>query len=463
MRALVAIANYGDGNRPYLEQLLATYRTMPIDISFVILSNIPKDLGKDVEVRVGVPSKNPWSLPFAHRTLFRERIDDFDFFIYSEDDTLLRWTTLKSFFEASEILPQNEVPGFLRTEKAADGRLHYSTCHSFFRWVPSSVCQRDGYLWAKFSNEHSALFIASQQQLRRAIGSGGFPVEPHEGRFDMLVSAATDFYTNCGFKRLICIDRIADFSLPHLPNKYIGIMGLPAEELSWQVSALREIHAGNLPTCELLQPETLLPGCFGSKHYREQPDPVFYQMLDGAARNILVWGAGDGSFETDLQARGYNVSVYPLNAVMGECCRQRGLIVLPIDGKDLAVDGQQFDAVVLRDVLHLVGKPQSVLGELRRVLRPGGRLVVRVPNFHDCRTLKSRLKDPGFRGAWTSERIGAVPFTVKSLSKLIESAGFGGIVSKTLIPDRFQRVDLITLGLLSQVFSPGIYLSGKKV
>jgi SAM-dependent methyltransferase len=436
---------------------------MPIDVSFVVLSNIPKDLGIDVEVRVGVPSKDPWSLPFAHRTLFRERIDDFDHFIYSEDDTLLRWTTLKSFFETSEILPENEVAGFFRTEKSADGRLYFSTCHAFFRWVPSSVRQRGGYLWAKYSNEHSACFIASQEQLRRAIHSGGFPVEPHEGRYDMLVTAATDFYVSCGLERLICIDRIHDFSLPHLPNKYIGILGTPAEELAWQISALREIYAGNLPTCELLQPETRLPGSVGSKRYREEPDPIFYEMLNGTGRNILVWGAGDGLFEADLQAQGYNVSAYPLNAVMGECCRQRGLTVLPIDGKGLASDARQFDAVVLRDVLHVVENPQSVLDELRKVLRPGGRILVRVPNFHDCRMRKSRLLDPRFSGAWDIERIGAVPFTVKSLSRLIESAGFGSIVSKALVPARFKKADLITLGLLSHAFSPSLYLSGKKI
>ena len=462
MRVLVAIANYGTGNRRYLEQLLTTYREMPIDISLVVLSNIPKDLGKDIEVRVGLPSDNPWSLPFAHRTLFRERIDDYNFFIYSEDDTLLRWTTLKAFIESMEILSSNEIAGFLRTEQSPDGRLYYSTCHNFFRWIPSSVRYRGKELWAKYSNEHSACFIASQKHIRQAIESGGFPIEPYEERFDMLCSAATDIYTRCGLERLVCIDRIADFSLPHLPNKYIGIMGLPAEELRWQINALRKVHAGKLPSDELLKPETLLPGCVGSKRYREEPDPILNQMLDGNAKNILVWGAGDGVFEADLQTNGYKVSVYPLNSVMGECCKQRGLDVIFFNGKALAIDGKQFEAVILRDVLHLVNEPEAVLEEVRGVLCHGGRVLIRVPNFHDICTLKQRWKDQRYKGAWTHKKIGATPFCEKSLRKLVESAGFESVELKVRVPAQFRNVNRISFGLFSKILSPGIYLRGEK-
>lgn len=104
--------------------------------------------------------------------------------------------------------------------------------------------------------------------------------------------------------------------------------------LEWQIKALREVHEGDLPADELLQPETLLPGCVGSKRYREEPDAILNQMLGGMAKSILVWGAGDGFFEADLLAQGYNVTVYPLNGVMDECCRQRGLIVLPSEGQE---------------------------------------------------------------------------------------------------------------------------------
>ena len=53
MKILVAIASYGTGNDRYLRQLLATYRAMPYAVHIVVLSNVPRDLGPDVEVIVG--------------------------------------------------------------------------------------------------------------------------------------------------------------------------------------------------------------------------------------------------------------------------------------------------------------------------------------------------------------------------------------------------------------------------
>jgi SAM-dependent methyltransferase len=45
----------------------------------------------------------------------------------------------------------------------------------------------------------------------------------------------------------------------------------------------------------------------------------------------------------------------------------------------IPVGDQELDAVVLADVLEHVGDPEAVLGELRRVIRPGGRLLGFIP------------------------------------------------------------------------------------
>ena len=100
-RILVAIASYGHVNDRYLGQLLGEYRAMPFDIDIVVLCNIEKHLGPDIETRVGLPNKNPWSLPFAHKRLFAERARDYDVFVYSEDDTLITAAHLRAFLEAT--------------------------------------------------------------------------------------------------------------------------------------------------------------------------------------------------------------------------------------------------------------------------------------------------------------------------------------------------------------------------
>jgi SAM-dependent methyltransferase len=53
------------------------------------------------------------------------------------------------------------------------------------------------------------------------------------------------------------------------------------------------------------------------------------------------------------------------------------------------LDDESFDVVVLGELLEHLLLPERTVGEARRVLRPGGRLVGSVPNGH---RLKSRLR-----------------------------------------------------------------------
>ena len=117
-RVLVAIASYGRGNDRYLAQLGDEYRTMSFDVEIVVLSNIDKNLGPDVETRVGLPSKNPWSLPFAHRKLFAERAETYGLFVYAEDDILITEAHLRAFLEVTADLGDDELAGILRIDKA---------------------------------------------------------------------------------------------------------------------------------------------------------------------------------------------------------------------------------------------------------------------------------------------------------------------------------------------------------
>ena len=68
--------------------------------------------------------------------------------------------------------------------------------------------------------------LLTREQLRKAIQSEGYLVGPHQNKYDLLVTAATDPYTQCGFRKLVCISHIEDFFIAHLPNKYVGELGV---------------------------------------------------------------------------------------------------------------------------------------------------------------------------------------------------------------------------------------------
>src|SRR6185437_15847590 len=132
---------------------------------------------------------------------------------------------IQAFLRISAVLSDDELGGFLRFENAKNGRISYPDMHWNYHWEAQSVKSSGGYTFARFTNEHAACYLLTRKQLQRALASGGFLVAPHRGAYDLLETAATDIYTQCGFRKLLCISHIKDFLVHHLPNKYAGRLG----------------------------------------------------------------------------------------------------------------------------------------------------------------------------------------------------------------------------------------------
>lgn len=391
MRILAAVAHYGTKNRCFLERMLQGFESMTHDVDVVVLSEAPKDLGPDVEVIVGLPSENPWSLPFAHRQLFADRRDDHDLFLYAEDDTLLLQRHVDAFVELARRLPDGYLPGFMRYETRPDGSRSYSTIHSHYRWDPSSVFRHDGLTFASFTNPHGAAYLLTREQLHRAIDSGGFLVPPHEGEYDMLVSAATDPYTRCGFRKVLCLERIDDLLLHHLPNVYLDKFGIDERSFRAQVDALISIGRGELAPTEYLRPETRMGAPTWNRHCYPHSDVGSVKGL-GPPGRLLSLGVGDGSVEADLARSGWEVSVVPIDAVLASAASSRGLCVQAPGLLAMSAAGSPtaFDVVLALDVLPYLEDPVAELRAAAATLADGGRLVVTVPD-HRRYALRNRL------------------------------------------------------------------------
>jgi 2-polyprenyl-3-methyl-5-hydroxy-6-metoxy-1,4-benzoquinol methylase len=396
MRVLVAIPSYGTKNQVYLERLLQEYRAMKHAVHVVVFSNIPRDLGPDVEVIVGLPARNPWSLPYRHKQLFAERLRDYDLFIYSEDDILIRQRHVEAFLEVTAVLPETEIAGFLRYEEDAAGRRYCDTIHAMFHWLPASVRFRGPHAFACFTNEHAAAYMLTQGQLRRAISSGGFVVAPHEGRYDMLCSAATDPYTQCGAVKVICLSRIGDFLLHHLSNRYVGQMGISLDELRVQVNALLCCANDKSLQTELLTTVTRLDTTEWDKWYYDQPRQDVLQAVAADARRVLSIGCGAGNTEATLVARGMEVVGIPLDRVVAESARIRGIQLTPpeFEAAFHHLRGERFDVIWLLHVLQYVPEPQRLLRTCAEYLADKGRIVLVVPNFRFLGYRRNGLRDP---------------------------------------------------------------------
>jgi SAM-dependent methyltransferase len=399
VRVLVAIAHHGTKNRAFLERMFASFRDMEHDVDLVVLSEAPKDLGPDVEVRVGAPTRNPWSLPFAHRPLFADRRDDYDLFVYSEDDTLIEQRHLDAALELSDILPDDHLVGSMRYEVHPDGTRSYCSMHSHYRWEATSVRRFGGLTFAQFSNDHAAWYVLTKAQLGQAIASGGFLVAPHEGEYDMLVSAATDVFTRCGFTRVLCLERIDDLLVHHLPNVYLGTFGIDEVAFRSQVDALLSIGRGQTSVDEFLDPRVgARPETWIRYTFTHRPaDPA--GLVAPQPTRILSVGVASGEFEREFLDRGDLVTTVPVDPVLAATQRARGFDVRPPTlGPDTFVDEGPFDRVLLMDVLPYLVDPVGVLSGLRPALRPGGQLIATMPDYRRYRVRGMVLRRSGLDG-----------------------------------------------------------------
>jgi len=103
---------------------------------------------------------------------------------------------------------------------------------------------------------------------------------------------------------------------------------------------------------------------------------------DVAGRRILDAGCGAGALLAGLRDRGAIVTGFDKSAGMVELARRRvgddaDLLVAELGGPLPFPDGT-FDDVTASLVLHYLEEWGPALAELRRVLKPGGRLIVSV-------------------------------------------------------------------------------------
>lgn len=174
------------------------------------------------------------------------------------------------------------------------------------------------------------------------------------------------------------------------------------------------------------------------REYRAIYDHI---VRDRPAR-VLDWGCGHGHAADALQHAGLDVEAleYVPDAEEGsrsrlpffpdvEAIRTREPVKLPFPDAS-------FDAVLSLGVLEHVPDPERSLEELRRVLRPGGRIYIyKLPNRFSYLEKIARLAGLSYHG----EREDDTLWTVRSARETLERHGFE--------PERVRRANMLPLTL----------------
>ena len=151
-------------------------------------------------------------------------------------------------------------------------------------------------------------------------------------------------------------------------------------------------------------------------------EPLINYFIDIHAKNILDVGTGEGGFIPVLLQTfpGATLTGIDPNAQSLGAARQKfpGIRFLEMEAEKLLFDDNQFDVVSISMALHHLPKIKKALKEIKRVVKPGGYIIINEPisdhlnsaqevqkMYHHFRSRIDRLLGTFHRNTFTSKAI----------------------------------------------------------
>lgn len=124
------------------------------------------------------------------------------------------------------------------------------------------------------------------------------------------------------------------------------------------------------------------------RHFLE--DDRYHNVIDqvaaGPARQVILDTAAGNGWLASLYASGHEVVAIDIADANLRRIEALGMRAIKHDlEQPLPFDDAVFDTVVCSEILEHLFRPDLLLREVMRVLKPGGRVIVTVPNLHGLR------------------------------------------------------------------------------
>lgn len=227
MKLLICIPSYELKNREHLHTILKEYdfyTNMDIDIHLFLTKDIETPHTKHL-----YDASLKEMLAHEYKKIFEQHKDDYDWFLFSEDDILIKESVLTTCMEETEKMSYPYVCGMMRYEYKPNSDYKYlidhHPAHSIHRGGNKSIKSiiiSDNRQYIDFYNVHQASSLLNKKTLQIVMQNENyFKNREYVG---ILESAGSGVYYNCGITKLIPVNKSKDLLIHHLPNRYVNML-----------------------------------------------------------------------------------------------------------------------------------------------------------------------------------------------------------------------------------------------
>ena len=178
----------------------------------------------DTEVHVADSLSHPFALTWQHRQYMKDHIDDYDVFMYIEDDMLIKYEQLTNYLENLESVWSKYLPTFIRYEVNDEGE-RYSLDQ---KYINLNIITIGNKRFCKIKHLYCACWVLTAKLLKENI-TDEFTNTPTT-QYHIREKAAS--FTNYSLKETLnlpCLLELEDDQLQlselctihHISNKYI--------------------------------------------------------------------------------------------------------------------------------------------------------------------------------------------------------------------------------------------------
>ena len=156
---------------------------------------------------------------------------------------------------------------------------------------------------------------------------------------------------------------------------------------------------------------------------------------------LLDIGAGTGDFLLAAKNRGWEVQGTEPSSPARELASNKGI---PLNRENFRFDANTFDVITMWHVLEHVSDLQGQIRELERILRPGGLLIIAVPNY---KSYDAKFYSEYWAGYDVPRHLWH--FSKKSIERIFSNNSF------SLIHEKALKFDAYYVSLLSEKYKSG--------